>query len=108
MLPQAGIPQPVVRLEPTRLPKFVGTMRDFYIWRKDWKSLQKQGQPPGSAEVKKIQLLNSVDEKICRDPRLSSYSSTDDICRVLQNRYGNKSTAMEIIRGLDRFLPLKL
>lgn len=55
-----------------------------------------------------IELLNSVDEKICRDLCLVTYNSTEDIFRVLQDSYGNKPTiAMEIIEDLDRFPPLK-
>lgn len=87
MLLQAGSLQPVVRLKPTTPPKFVGTKGDFYSWRKDWESLQKQGELSGSAEVKKFKLVHSVDKKICKDLRLSPYSSTDDIFNVLQYRY---------------------
>lgn len=60
-----------VRLEPTHLPMFTGSKRNFYRWRKNWKSLQRQGAPSGSAGEKKFQLLNNVDEKICKDLQLS-------------------------------------
>ncbi|XP_067280641.1 uncharacterized protein [Pseudorasbora parva] len=103
-----AVPQPVVRIKPTSLPKFTGFRRNFHRWRKDWESLQKQGEPTGSVEVKKFQLLDSVDERICRDLRLSTYNSAEDMFRVLQNRYGNKPTiALEIIDDLERIPPLK-
>lgn len=92
MVPQAVAPQPVVRLEPTSLLRFTGPKRNSYRWRGDWESLQRQGEPSGSAEVKKLQLLDSVDEKICRDLQLSPYNSTDDVFRVLQDRCGNKES----------------
>lgn len=78
---------PVVRIKPTSLPKLSGMKRYFFHWRKYWESLQKQGEPPGSAEVKKIQLLDSLDDIIGRDLRLSSYSTAEDVFRVLDNRY---------------------
>lgn len=103
-----AVPHPVVRIKPTSLPKFTGLRRNFHRWRKDWESLQKQGEPTGSVEVKKFQLLDSVDERICRDLRLSTYNSAEDMFRVLQNRYGNKPTiALEIIEDLERIPPLK-
>ncbi len=93
---------PVLRIKPTRLPKFSGIKSDFFRWKKDWESLQKQGEPTGLAEVKKIQLLDSLDDRIVKDPRLSSYSMAEDVFRVLDNRYGNKVTiAMEIIEELE-------
>ncbi len=105
---QTAVPQPVVRIKPTSLPKFTGFRRNFHRWLRDWGSLQKQGEPTGSVEVKKFQLLDSVDERICRDLRLSTYNSAEDIFRVLQNRYGNKTTiALEIIEDLERIPPLK-
>ncbi len=59
-------------------------------------------------EVKKFQLLDSVDERICRELRLLTYNSAEDIFRVLRKRYGNKSTiALEIIEDLERIPPLK-
>ncbi|GAA6082857.1 uncharacterized protein LOC124401004 [Tachysurus ichikawai] len=74
---------PVVRIKPTSLPTFTGIRRDFYRWKRDWESLQKQGEPTESAEVKKIQLVDSIDEKIAKELRLSSYNSAADIFRVL-------------------------
>lgn len=106
---QEMVPQPLIRLEPISLPKFTGSKRDFYRWRNDWESLHRLGEPSASAEVKKYQLLDSVDEKICGDLQLSPYRSTDDIFRVLQNRFGNKhSITMEIIEDLERIPRLKL
>ncbi|XP_039503109.1 uncharacterized protein LOC120459751 [Pimephales promelas] len=104
----APVPQPVVRIKPTCLPKFIGIRRNFHRWKRDWESLQKQGEPTGSVEVKKFQLLDSVDERICRDLSLTTYNSAEDIFRVLQNRYGNKPViALEIIEDLERIPPLK-
>ncbi|XP_054904067.1 uncharacterized protein LOC129371490 [Poeciliopsis prolifica] len=94
---------PTIKLKPTSLPKFFGNKRDFYRWRKDWEALQKQGEPTGSKEVKKVQLLDSLDEKITRDLRLTSYSTPEDIFQVLENRYGNQtSIAIEIVEELQR------
>lgn len=104
----AVVPQAVVPQSATKLPKFTGFKRDFYGWWRDWKNLQRQGDASGSAEAKKLQLLDSVDERVCRDPQLSSYGSAEDIFRMLQNRYGNRqSIGMEIIEDMERFSPLK-
>lgn len=60
-------------------------------------------------EVKKFQLLDSVDERICRDLRLSTYNGAEDMLRVLENRYGNKPTiALEIIEDLEKIPPFKV
>lgn len=83
---------PTVRIKPTALPTFRGNKRDYHRCRKDWENLQRQGESSGSAEVKKIQLLNSVEDKIMKDLRLSTYNTADEICRVMENRYGNKAT----------------
>ncbi|XP_036068500.1 uncharacterized protein LOC112152419 [Oryzias melastigma] len=94
---------PTIKLKPTNLPRFHGCKRSFHRWRKDWESLQKQGEPTGSLEVKRLQLLDSIDEKICRQHRLSIYNTAEDIFRVLENRYGNKTTiALEIIEELEK------
>lgn len=107
-LQPTAVPQPVVRIKPTCLPKFTGIRRNFHRWQRDWESLQKQGEPTGSVEVKKFQLLDSVEERICKDLSLSTYNSAEDIFRVLQNRYGNKQTiALEVIEDLERIPPLK-
>ncbi|XP_055768950.1 uncharacterized protein LOC129844827 [Salvelinus fontinalis] len=101
-------PQPTLRIKPTCLPKFSGYKRNFHRWRRDWESLQKQGEPTGSVEVKKIQLIDSVDERMCRDLRLSTYNTAEDMFRVLENRYGNKSTiALEIIEDLEKIPALR-
>lgn len=108
-VPQALVPRPGEAAEPARLPRFTGAKRDFYRWWKDWERLQKEGEPSGSAGLKKFQLLNSVDKKICRDLHLPAYNGTDDIFRVLQSKYGNKTEiALEIIDGLKKWPPLKL
>lgn len=94
---------PTVRIKPTSLPKFNGCKRSWKRWKKDWESLQRQGEPTGSVEVKKMQLLDSVEDKISRDLHLSTYSTAEDMFRVLENRYGNKSTiALEIIEELEK------
>lgn len=82
-------PLATITLKPTALPKFTGNKRDFHRWKRDWEALQKQGEPTGSKEVKKIQVLDSLDERIVRDLRLTAYNTAEDIFRVLENRYGN-------------------
>lgn len=54
--------------------------------------------------MKKFQLLDSVDERISRDLRLSTYNSAEDIFTVLQNK---STIALEIIEDLERIPPLK-
>ncbi|KAL4005116.1 hypothetical protein ACER0C_004829 [Sarotherodon galilaeus] len=73
-----------IKLKATALPKFTGSQREFYRWRKEWEALQKQGEPTRSMEVKKFQLLNSLDDKVAKDLRLSTYTSADEIFRELQ------------------------
>lgn len=75
VVPQAVVLQPGERLQPTALPKLTGS-NHFYSWWKDWESLQRQHEPSGLPEIKKFQLLKSVDDTICRDLQLSSYNST--------------------------------
>ncbi len=93
--------KPVVRFRPASFPVFDGSKRDFYRWRKDWESLQQQGEPSGSVEVKKIQLLDSIDGRIVKDLRLSSYNTAEDIFRVLTNLQSYAIT-MEIVEELER------
>ena len=94
---------PIVKIKPTTLPIFNGCKREYHRWRKDWESLQRQGEPTGSPEVKKIQLLGSVEDKISKNLRLSTYNTAEDIFRVMENRYGNKSTiAIEILEELEK------
>ena len=101
-------PTPSVRIRPATLPIFHGCKREYHRWRKDWESLQKQGEPSGSAEAKKIQLLESVEDRIRKDLRLSSYTNADDIFRVMDNRYGNKSTiTIEILEELEKMPHVK-
>lgn len=102
------LPPPVVKIKPTTLPIFQGSKREFHRWRKDWESLQGQGEPTGSPEVLKIQLLESVSEAIAKELRLSTYTTAADMFRVLDNRYGNKTTiTVEILEGLDNMPPVK-
>lgn len=68
-----------VRIKPTSLPIFSGDKREYHRWRRDWENLQRQGEPSQAAEVKKIQLLNSVEERIKKDVRLSTYTAADEI-----------------------------
>lgn len=99
---------PILKIKPTSLPTFNGSKRDFHQWKKDWESLQRQGEPTGSAEAKKFQLLDSVNEGIRRDLRLSTYKSAEDMFKVLENRFGNKTTiALEIIEDLEKIPPLQ-
>lgn len=81
---------PTVKLKPTALPQFDGNKRNFYLWKKEWEALRRQGELTGSKEVRKIQLLGSLEDKVVRDLRLSTYGTADEIFRVLENRYGNK------------------
>lgn len=62
-------------------------------------------EPTGSKEVKKFQLLDSLDEKIMRDFRLMTYNTADDIFWVLENRFGSQTViAIEIVEELQRLL----
>lgn len=101
-------PASTIRLKPTSLPKFTGIRRDFHRWRRDWEALQRQGEPTGSKEVRKFQLLDSLDEKIMRDLQLMTYKTADDIFRVLENRFGSQTAiAIEIVEELQRLPPVK-
>ena len=94
---------PTIRLKPIALPKFSGVKRDFHRWRKDWEALQRQSEPTGSREVKKFQLLDSLDEGITRDLRLTTYNTAEDVFCVLGNRYGNQTAiAIEIVEELQK------
>ncbi|CAM4471325.1 unnamed protein product [Leuciscus chuanchicus] len=67
-----------------------------------------QGEPTGSKEVKKFQLLDSVDEKTIRDLRLTTYTTAEEVFQVLENRFGNKTTiALEIVEELQRLQAVK-
>ncbi|KAK5862062.1 hypothetical protein PBY51_017494 [Eleginops maclovinus] len=99
---------PAIKLKPTVLPQFDGNKRNFYLWKKEWEALQKQGEPTGSREVRKFQLLDSLEEKVARDLRLSTYGTADEIFRVLENRFGNKTAiALEIVEELQALPPVK-
>ncbi|XP_060762681.1 uncharacterized protein LOC132872105 [Neoarius graeffei] len=95
-------PVPAIKLKATALPKFAGNQRSYYRWKKEWEALQKQGELTGSREVKKFQLLDSIDEKVAENLHLSTYSSSNEIFRVLDNRFGNQANiALEIIEDLQ-------
>lgn len=99
----SSYPTPAIKLKPTALPKFTGNKRDFYRWRRAMEVLQSQGEPTGSKEVKKFQLLDSLDDKITRDLRLTTYNTADNIFRALENRYGNQTAiAVEIVEELQK------
>lgn len=99
---------PAIKLRPTALPKFDGRKRNFYLWKKDWEALQKQGEPTGSKDVRKFQLLDSLEERVARDLRLSTYGTADEIFCVLENRFGNKTAiALEIVEELQALPPVK-
>lgn len=83
-------------------------MRSFYRWRCDWESLQRQGEPSGSPEIKKLHRLDSLDGKIKQNLGLSNSISTDEIFRLLENRYGNKGRiACQIVEDVDKFPAVK-
>ncbi|KAJ0023822.1 hypothetical protein NQD34_003721 [Periophthalmus magnuspinnatus] len=82
---------PAIKLNTSLLPKFLGSKCDFYHWKKDWEEQQEQG----AREVKKHQLLNSIDDRTVRDLRLSTCTSANDIFRVLHNHFGNKTCVNE-------------
>lgn len=75
--PVAPLAPAIVRIKPTALPIFTGSMREYHRWRKDWECLLSQGEPSGSAKVKRIQILNSVDERISSDLRLSTRNTAE-------------------------------
>lgn len=99
-------PVTTIKLKPTSLPKFTGNKRDFYRWKRDWEALQKQGEPTGSKEVKKIQVLDSLDKKIARDCSLTTYNTAEDIFRVLENR-NVTAIAIEIVEDLQKISAIR-
>lgn len=101
-------PKPAIKLKPTTLPKFTGNKRDFYRWRREWDSLQKQGEPTGSQEVRKFQLLDGLYDKVTIDLSLSTYSTAEEVFCVLENRFGNQAaTALEIVEELQAIPSVK-
>lgn len=53
--------------------------------------------------MRKIQLLDSVEEQISRDLHQSNYNTAEYMFRVLENRYWNKSTiTLETIEDLEK------
>ena len=74
----------------------------------DGRRIGNQGEPTGSSEVKRVQLLDSLEDKITRDLHLTSYNTAEDIFRVLENQFGNRTTiAIEIVEELQRIPPVK-
>ncbi|KAK7933354.1 hypothetical protein WMY93_004250 [Mugilogobius chulae] len=99
---------PTIKLRPTALPRFDGCRRNFHSWKKDWQALQAQGEPTGSQEVRKFQLLDSLEEKVQRDLRLSTCGTAEEIFRLLENRFGNKTAiALEIVEELQAMPSVK-
>lgn len=99
--PHAATPR--IHLARVRLPTFTGSTRSFYRWRSDWESLQRQGEPTGSPEIKKLHLLDSLDHKIKQNLGLSNSRSADEIFRLLENRFGNKQTiACQIVEEVEK------
>lgn len=97
-----------IKLKATALPKFAGNQWGYYRWRQEWEALQKQGEPTGSKEVKKFQLLDSLNEKVARDLCLSTYNSSDEIFRALENRFGDQATiTLEIVEELQATPPVR-
>lgn len=47
-------PIATIKLKPATLPKFTGNKCYFHRRRKDWEALQRQGEPTGSREMKKV------------------------------------------------------
>lgn len=83
------VQSPSIKLSPTALPRFDGSRRNFHSWKIDWEVLQRQGEPTGSKEVRKLLLFNILDEKVLRDLGLSTYRTADEFFRTLENRFGN-------------------
>ncbi|TKS65757.1 hypothetical protein D9C73_028022 [Collichthys lucidus] len=104
----SSTPVPAIRLKPTALPKFTGNKRDFYRWKREWNALQRQGEPTGSQEVRKFQLLDSLDDKVSRDLCLPTYSTADEVFRVLENCFGNQTAiALETVEELQAMPPVR-
>lgn len=58
--------------------------------------------------MKKFQLLDSLEDRITRDMRLTSYQEADDIFRVLENRFGNHTAiAIEIVQEVQKMPAVK-
>lgn len=103
-----GKEAPATELKPASLPKFPGSGGDFHRWKSDWEAHQKLLDPTGSKEAKKVQLIHSIDAATSRDLRLSTYATADDIFRVLESRYGNKTNnALEIVEALQSLPSVK-
>lgn len=108
--PPGGISHlvPAINLRPTALPQFDGDRQSFYHWKREWEALQRQGEPTGSKEVKKFQLLDSLEGKVARDLRLSTYGTEDEIFCILENRFGDKTAiALEIVEELQALPPVR-
>lgn len=58
--------------------------------------------------MRKYQLLDSLEEKVARDLRLSTYGTVDEIFRILEKRFGNKiAIALEIVEELQALPPVR-
>ncbi len=72
------------------------------------KPFKDKGSQLGQKKFKKFQLLDSLDDKIMRDLRLTSYNTADDIFRILGNRFGSQTAiAIEIVEELQRLPAVK-
>ena len=61
-----------------------------------------KGEPTGSQEVRKFQLLDSLDDKVIRDLHLSTYSTAIEVFRVLENHFGNQTAiALKVVEELQ-------
>lgn len=71
-------------------------------------SFTRKANSPIKGADTKMQLLDSVDSIISKDLRLTTYNTAEEIFRVMENRYGNKSTiAIEILEELEKIPPVK-
>ena len=103
----AAAANPLVRLQQIKLPMFSGDCRSYCRWLKDWSSLQRQGDPSGSPEVKKLLLLDSVDPKTVEELRLASYGTAESVLEALGARFGDKAaTALQIMKDLEKSPPV--
>ncbi|CAL9703865.1 unnamed protein product [Knipowitschia caucasica] len=79
---------PAAQQKVISLPMFTGSKSDFLPWKKDWVLQQRQA----AREVKKNQLLESIDDRTIRDLHLSGLTTADEIFKVLVHHFGNKTS----------------
>lgn len=91
---RSSAPVAAIKLKATALPKFAGNQRDYYRLRKEWEALQKQGELTGSKEVKKFQLLDSLDEKVAPSPGEPVWEPSHH-CSRDHRRAASNSTSQE-------------